>query len=114
MAKRMTLSPILKPFWSSWDDYVLALALVRVVHDGIVERRVEGLSHGLYLRDAQPGQYVLELGHYHFDALAVGLVGGGLLERAHEVVVHGQELGHSVAGRTSLKMLSRSLCERLR
>ena len=97
----------LEPLLELLDDDVLAFALVSVVHYGVVQGRIEGLTHRLDLRDAEPREDVVELRHYHLDALAVGLVGGGLLERAHEVVVHGQELV-TVSLRTSLYMFSRS------
>ena len=62
------------------------------MHDRVVERRIEGPAQGFDLLHAQLLHRRVELGHDHLDALAVGLVLGGLLQRPDEVVVHRQEL----------------------
>ena len=58
--------------------------------------RVKGLTHGFYLRDAQLLERRVELCHYHLNALAVGLVGGGLSQRPLKIVVYRKELQQSV------------------
>ncbi len=76
------------------------------MHYGIVERGVELLAEGFYLSDAHAGEDVPELGHYHLDALAVGLVAGGLLQGPRQVVVDGQELRHRVGAHVLIYALA--------
>ena len=96
MAKRITLSPSLKPFWSSWTISPSPFVSSSSCMTALWSAGSNFPAQRLYLRDAHAAQDILELRHNHLHALAVGLVGGALLQRAGEVVVHGQELRHRV------------------
>ena len=78
------------------DDLALALFLILDVHDGVVEVGVEFLAEALYLGDAELFHRGLELGHYHLDAAAVGLVRALQGQRTLKIVVHRKELREDV------------------
>ena len=77
-------------------DGVLAQFLAVDVHDSVVEIGVEFIAHIAEDLHTQTVQNLDQFGHGQLNALLVGGIFGGLVQRPFQIVVNGEELGHSV------------------
>ena len=67
---------------------ILSQSLVFHVHHCVMDIGVKGFALGGNLLHPQLFQHSLELGHGHLHALGIGLVGGLLLQRPLQIVIH--------------------------